>query len=109
MLATSEAIGIGERFGLDRERMLQVFNASSGRSFSSEYKFPTFVLTESWNSGCSLNLMTKDVRTALDLADGLDAPSTLARVVLSHWQRATEELRSDADHTEIARWVNRDN
>ena len=41
---TSEAMLVGERFGVDAEVMLAVFNSSSGRSGSTENKWPNFIL-----------------------------------------------------------------
>ena len=44
LLATSEALLTGGRFGIDPEVMLATINGSTGRSYSTEYKWPTFVL-----------------------------------------------------------------
>lgn len=105
LLITAEATRIGERFGLDPNVMIDAINMSSGRSFSTELKFPRYVLSESYDSGFDLRLMAKDMRIALDLGDQLGVPSTLGAASMSCWQEASQELAPDADHTEIARWV----
>jgi 3-hydroxyisobutyrate dehydrogenase len=105
MLATAEAIVIGQRFGLELDDMLATINGSSGRSWSTEYKFPRFVATASYSSGFGLQLMLKDVRIALDLARATGAPADLTERVEAQWARAAAELPSDADHTHIAQWV----
>ena len=72
LLATSEAMVAGQEFGLDPHTMLEVFNASSGRSGSTENKWPNFVLPGGYDSGFGLGLMLKDMKIATQLA----APST---------------------------------
>jgi 3-hydroxyisobutyrate dehydrogenase len=49
----AEAIEIGSRFGVQAERMIEVFNSSSGRNWATEYKFPEFVLRDRFDSGFS--------------------------------------------------------
>jgi 3-hydroxyisobutyrate dehydrogenase len=103
--ATSEAVVIGERFGVDPEVLLQVVNGSSGRSGSSEAKWPKFILTEKYDSGFSARLMLKDARIAAELASTLGLPTLLGEDAVAEWARAVAELPAGADHTEIARWI----
>jgi 3-hydroxyisobutyrate dehydrogenase len=102
---TSEAMVAGQRFGLDPEVMLAIFNGSSGRSGSTENKWPNFVLTDRYDSGFGLRLMLKDMRIAVDLAEQLGAPSLLGGDAVELWARAADELPDRADHTEVAKWV----
>lgn len=103
--ATSEAISIGRRFGLDPMVMLDAINGSSGKNWSSEFKFPTYVLPESYTSGFSLRLLVKDTQIAVDLARHVGQPAAHAEATLRLWQQAAETLPIDADHTEIAPYV----
>ncbi|HEX3786360.1 MAG TPA: NAD(P)-dependent oxidoreductase [Pseudonocardiaceae bacterium] len=105
LLATAEAMQAGERFGLDPEVMLAVINSSSGRSGSTENKWPNFVLTEKYDSGFGLRLMLKDMRIAVGLAERVGAPSRLSADAVELWAQAAEALPDSADHTELARWV----
>lgn len=105
LLVTSEAILAGERFGLDPEVMLTVINGSSGRSGSTENKWPNFIVPKTYDSGFALNLMLKDMRIATDLARQLGLPSVLGENAVALWGQASESLDPAADHTEIARWV----
>jgi len=105
LMVTSEAILVGERFGLDPEVMLTVINGSSGRSGSTENKWPNFIVPKTYDSGFALNLMLKDMRIATDLARQLGRPSLLGEHAVALWSQASETLDSAADHTEIARWV----
>jgi 3-hydroxyisobutyrate dehydrogenase len=105
LLASAEALLVGRRFGLDPQLMLETINVSTGRSYSTEYKLPTFVLTETYDAGFALRLMAKDLRIAASLAEATGAPLELGRLSTVIWERAAEELPADADHTEIARWL----
>jgi 3-hydroxyisobutyrate dehydrogenase len=105
LLVTSEAVLAGQRFGLDPATLLDVVNASSGRSGSTENKWPNFVLPGTYDSGFGLRLMLKDMRIAVGLAEQVGLPSRLGADAVSVWARAAEELPGDADHTEIARWL----
>jgi 3-hydroxyisobutyrate dehydrogenase len=105
LLASSEALLAGERFGLDPAVMLDAVNSSSGRSGSTENKWPNFVLPETYDSGFALALMVKDIRIALGLAEATGAPSALITRTVELWGEAATALAPDADHTEIVRWL----
>jgi 3-hydroxyisobutyrate dehydrogenase len=105
LLVTSEAILAGQRFGLDTDVMLAIFNTSSGRSGSTENKWPNFIASERFNSGFGLRLMVKDMRIATRLAEQVGSPSALGAYAAELWSRAADGLPLDADHTEIARWL----
>jgi 3-hydroxyisobutyrate dehydrogenase len=102
---TSEAIEAGRRFGLDPAVMLDVFNGSSGRSGSTENKWPNFILPGGYDSGFGLRLMLKDMKIATSLAARLDAPSVLGADAVDLWQAAADALPADADHTRVAEWI----
>jgi 3-hydroxyisobutyrate dehydrogenase len=105
LLITSEAVAIGKRFGLDPTIMIDAINTSSGRSFSTELKFPRYVLTQSFDSGFGLRLMAKDMRIALNLGEALGVDAKLGARSTAVWEQAMAATAPDADHTEIARWV----
>jgi 3-hydroxyisobutyrate dehydrogenase len=102
---TSEAILIGQRNGIDPQVMLDIFNASSGRSGSTENKWPNFVLPGGFNSGFALQLMLKDMRIATQLARECGLPSRLGESAVELWEEAASGLDPSADHTEVARYL----
>ena len=104
LIAATEALLIGRRFGLDPERMIDVFNASSGRNNSTEHKFKQFVFSRSFDSGFALDLMVKDLATALDLAQATQTPARFSAVCRDLWAAGRGELGAGADHTAIVRW-----
>jgi 3-hydroxyisobutyrate dehydrogenase len=105
MLATSEAMRIGESFGLDPEMMLTALNSSSGRSGSTEVKWPKYVLTGSYDSGFGLRLMLKDMQIAVELAGETGRSAALGETAARLWDQAAQGMPTDADHTEIVRWL----
>jgi 3-hydroxyisobutyrate dehydrogenase len=105
LLVSSEAILAGQSFGVDPSLLLQIVNGSSGKSGSTENKWPNFILPGTFNSGFALKLMLKDMKTAVDLADQVHSESRLSHAAVQLWEEAAANLPDNADHTEIARWV----
>lgn len=105
LLATAEGIKAGEQFGLDPAVMVDMINTSSGRSGSTDNKYPNFILPGSYDSGFGLRLMLKDMKIATSLARQLGQPNALGEQAVALWERAAESLPASADHTEIARWA----
>ena len=102
---SSEAMLTGIEFGLDPNVMLEVINASSGRSGSTQYKWPTFIVPETYNAGFGAALMLKDMKIATGLAHALGTPSTLSDVAVAHWMKAVADLEPGSDHTAVALWL----
>lgn len=98
--ATSEAVLIAERFGLDPHVLVDILNVSTGKSFISEVVMKDHVIDGRFATGFKLGLMAKDVQIAADLAVavGLDAPVT--RLVNQRWAQALDRLGFDVDNTE---------
>ncbi len=105
LLASSEALIAGQRFGLDPAVMLEIINTSSGRSWSTENKWPVFVLTDKFDAGFSARLMVKDIKLALSIEHATGVPSAASEAVVATWEQALAELGPDADHTAIAQWL----
>jgi len=105
LLISSEALLAGQRFGLDVQVMLDAVNTSSGRSGSTEVKWPRYIVPESYDSGFGLSLMLKDMRIAVELASECGLPSQLGQVAVELWSRADQALGPGADHTRIASWL----
>jgi len=98
-----EALLIGQQFGLDPARMVDVLNASTGMNNSTQKKFKQFVLSREFNSGFGLDLMVKDVGIALGLAQDAGVPAPFAAVCTQLWAAAAKTLGQGQDHTAMAR------
>lgn len=105
LLVTSEAVLAGEEFGLDPQVVLDTVNTSSGRSGSTETKWPKYVLTGTYDSGFGARLMAKDMKIAVELARQSGRPALLGEEAVRLWSRAADELDPAADHTEIVEWL----
>lgn len=102
---TSEALIAGSKFGLDPATMVDIINASTGRSNSSEHKFPAFVLPRKFTSGFYLGLMAKDLRFAKALSDAVHAPNVFIDVISRLYDDAERALGPQADNIEIHRYL----
>jgi 3-hydroxyisobutyrate dehydrogenase len=98
-----EALLIGQRFGLDPERMVDVLNASTGANNSTDKKFKQFVLSRRFDSGFGLDLMVKDLGIALDLARETGTTSPFSGLCRELAQAAAAVLGPGQDHTAFAR------
>jgi 3-hydroxyisobutyrate dehydrogenase len=99
-VVTAEALAIGQHYGLTPSTMVNVFNASTARSFNSEVVFKDHVITGKYATAFALGLITKDVGIAENLAEesGVDAP--FVRLSSARWSASVAELGPAADHSE---------
>jgi len=102
MAVTSEALALAVKAGLDVETALAVINSGTGRSWSSEYKFPTFVLNHAFNSGFSIGLMRKDVDIAIELGQEHAVPLFVAAAAQQLYRFAIGHGLGEQCHTTIA-------
>lgn len=101
LVSASEAVLLGMEGGLDPETFIEVVNVSTGRSNSTEAKFPNYILNRAFDAGFSTEFYNKDVSTALETAAEYGFPMTVGSAVGSIWREAVEEGYGPKDHTEI--------
>lgn len=103
--ACSEVLAVATQAGIDPQVMIATLNASTGRSQASEFKFPNFILTGSYDSNFAFDLMRKDLGIGSRLAEELGSYTPVLATVLNAVEDTSELLSSNAlDHTEIARF-----
>jgi hypothetical protein len=107
MAATSEAVAMGVKAGLDAAVMIDVINAGSGRTTASDGKFPQAVLPRTFNYGFATALMLKDVRLCTEEARTLDTPNHVMSAVLDQWELTNTEFGGDSDFTSIVKMIER--
>ncbi|NHM31403.1 NAD(P)-dependent oxidoreductase [Neobacillus terrae] len=105
LLASCEAVQLLQSFEVDPATAINVFNQSTGRSGSTEYKFPSFILTESYDSGFNLELLRKDLEMATRLFSDSEAATKLPQFIFEKFDEASRSLAQNADHTEIYQYV----
>jgi len=105
MAATSEAVAMGVKAGLDPTVMIDVINAGSGRTTASDGKFPQAILPRTFNYGFATALMLKDVRLCVEQAKSLNVPNSVMSAVLDQWETTNKEFGGDSDFTAIVKMV----
>lgn len=105
LIATCEALLIGEKFGLDPAVMTAVLNASTGRNNTTENKAARYLIPRTYNSGFALALMQKDVGMAQALASELGLDAAELDFVSQYLSRASAALGASADHTAVMAYV----
>lgn len=105
LAATSEAIVMGVKAGLDPAIMVDVINAGSGRNSASQDKFPRAILPRTFDYGFTNGLMYKDLRLCMAEAETLGVPMWVGNVVRQMFQLATNAFGPDADFTTVVKCV----
>lgn len=107
MAATSEAVVMGVKAGLDPAIMVDVINAGTGRNTATTDKFPKAILPRTFNLGFATALMLKDVRLAAAEAEALGTPRDVMNAVLKIWEQTARENGGDSDFTTVVQSVER--
>jgi 3-hydroxyisobutyrate dehydrogenase-like beta-hydroxyacid dehydrogenase len=107
MTATSEAMVMGVKAGLDPRIMLDVINSGTGRNTATEDKFGRVVLPRTFNLGFTVGLMTKDLKLCLGEGKALGVPMEVAEAVTRALQLACDENGPDADLTTVVQPIER--
>lgn len=98
-VAASEALTVGERFGLDPTTMFDIMNVSTARSFITEIVMRQHVVTEEFGTGFMLGLFAKDVGIADSLAHAMEAETPVADLVTRRLAEARDALGYEVDHS----------
>jgi len=99
LVATSEAVVMGVKAGLDPAVMIDVINAGSGMNTASRDKCPRSILPRSFDFGFATGLMVKDVRLCLDEAKSLGLSMEVAEAVGRLWEVVIREMGAESDFT----------
>jgi 3-hydroxyisobutyrate dehydrogenase len=96
-----EVTRMAAKAGVPTDRLLMGINAGSGRSFVTEFNFPTWVSSGRFDSGFTMKLMRKDVRLSQELIGALDIDLPLSRKVADLWAASAETIADDEDFNRI--------
>jgi 3-hydroxyisobutyrate dehydrogenase-like beta-hydroxyacid dehydrogenase len=97
--ATSEAVVMGVKSGLDPAVMIDVINAGSGMNTASRDKFPRSILPRTFDFGFATGLMVKDLRLCLEEAKALGLSMEVAEAVGRLWEVVISEMGAESDFT----------
>lgn len=101
LASAAEAVLLANRAGVDPDVFLEVINASNGRSYSTEVKFPRYILDRSFDDGFAVGLMSKDLRIAIETAAESGFPMLMGSNVAQVWQAAVARGYASESHTAI--------
>jgi len=107
LVATSEAVVMGVKAGLDPTIMIDVLNSGSGATSASRDKFPRSVLPRTFDYGFATGLMVKDVRLCLEEAETLGLSMTVAQSVGRLWEAILDEMGPESDFTAAIKPIER--
>lgn len=105
LLATVEALHVGEKFGIDPAVMTSVLNNASGANFTTANKVNQFMLSGTYGSGFALQLMVKDLKIAVQLGKQMEQGMKFGHECLQLWEDAATAASPTTDHTEMYRIV----
>ena len=103
MVATSEAMAMGVKAGLDPKVLLDIINASSGRNSATQDKFPRAILPRTFDFGFATGLSYKDVRLCVEEAEAMGVPMVLGGTVREMLAVTRARFGAASDFTHIAK------
>lgn len=109
ILSAAEGLAVLVKAGVNPATALDVINASSGRSNSSENLIPQRVLTRAFPRTFRLALLDKDIGIAAVLAEDLGVRTPLISLTAERFHEAREKLGEEADHVEAVKMVEAEN
>ena len=92
LAAALDAMVAGQRFGLDVETMLDVFNAGTARNFSTANTLIDEAMSRRYAAGFQLALMVKDLRIASSLFERVDFDAPMSPLVRDQFADALAQL-----------------
>ena len=107
LLALSESLAMGKRYGLDPDAMIDVLDLSTGMSWVARTHIKQRVISRRFDDPFKLALMVKDIGIAMELAENTGTPAPLSALTQRLWREAAAAAAPDASGSELVRWVER--
>ena len=101
LASAAEAALLAQRAGVAPDAFVEVINASNGRSYSTEVKFPRYILNRTFDDGFALGLMNKDLKIALEAAAEMEFPMPIGSALAQVWEIALAHGYGPENHTAI--------
>jgi 3-hydroxyisobutyrate dehydrogenase-like beta-hydroxyacid dehydrogenase len=92
LAAALDAMVAGQRFGLEVETMLEVFNAGTARNFSTANTLIDEAMSRRYAAGFQLALMVKDLRIASSLFERVNFDAPVSQLVCDQFAGALAQL-----------------
>jgi 3-hydroxyisobutyrate dehydrogenase-like beta-hydroxyacid dehydrogenase len=107
LVATSEALVMGAKAGLDPEVMLSAINAGTGRNSATTTKFPVSVLDRSFRFGSTIQILMKDADLAIEQGEALGVPMWVCNAARLVYKHAVFQGAAQDDVTTIVQHIER--
>jgi 3-hydroxyisobutyrate dehydrogenase len=101
MVTAFEALVMGAKAGLDADMMVDVVNASTGRSLVTEYIVPKAVVTGTFDFGASTAIMSKDAELGVAEAHALGVPAWTIEQAARLWKLGVLQGMGQDDFTTL--------
>lgn len=112
MIATSEAMNLGLKLGLDKNVLAKLINSSSGQCWSSQtYNpcpgvVPNVPSSNEYNGGFASEMMTKDLLLALDAAKEVTAAAPLTEKATELYREICSKGLNKKDFSVVFKYLN---
>jgi 3-hydroxyisobutyrate dehydrogenase len=103
LLAASEAIRLGQRFGFEPATVLDLGDQLGGSDLDATLRRE--VVTRRFETGVQLGLVRRNLDLAASLAAATDTRSPLIDATQAAWSAAEGKLGYGADHSSVIKWL----
>ncbi|HVX63613.1 MAG TPA: NAD(P)-dependent oxidoreductase [Pirellulales bacterium] len=107
MTLIGEGFALARAAGADLETMVDVVRVSSGNSTLFEARARNYLLADQFAPGFATELMHKDLRLAIQLADSLQVPLPVSAAAFQLYTMALNEGRGADDFASVAKVIER--
>jgi 2-hydroxy-3-oxopropionate reductase len=104
IVAVSEAFVLGQKAGLDPEKLFQAIRGGMAGSHVMEAKIP-MIMDRNFKPGFKIKLHDKDIKNALATAAGLQVPLPLTGLVEQFLSALIVDGKGELDHSAIIQFV----
>jgi 3-hydroxyisobutyrate dehydrogenase len=105
ILAASEALRIGQRFGLDAKSVIEIGETLSGLGPAMCALLRAQVLTRRFDTGLALGHVLKGLDITASVAESAGVYAPLLAASRAAWAAAESAIGSGADQSELIRWL----
>lgn len=103
-----EVLMIAKTNGIPLDWMWDFIKASKGISFVAEQVTP-FIFDGSYDYSCSLEITVKDTDLTVKLADELNVPLPLGRLIEARYRQAGEKYKAHDNHVMVTKLIEQEN
>lgn len=103
LVASSEAISMAVKAGVEPSALLEIINVSSGRNTATTHKIPNEVLTRRFQVGFANKLSHKDVTLCIEEAASMGIPMPVSVAIREMLAITSATFGDNADISDVAR------